>query len=130
MVMLDSDAVARWEKGEFDLPGWLANRGQEPVGVSAVVWTQLWFAAEKFDSARSSKRRRYLMAIFPFIRIVPFDTAQAREAAILDARLQTAGQTIGWPDTLIAAAAISCQAELLTFNRDEFDRAGVCLARF
>jgi tRNA(fMet)-specific endonuclease VapC len=127
--MLDADSFALWEKGEFDLPRWLEARGDEPVAISAVVWEQLWFAAEKWQPERSAKRRAKLQAIYPAVRIIPFDVAQAREAARLDARLKTAGQPIGWPDTLIAAAALVCQAELLTFNRAEFDQAGVPLAR-
>ena len=126
--MLDANAFVNWEAKRFDLPGYLRKRGSEPVAVSAIVWQQLWFGAEHFESDRAAKRRRFLTAIFPFVRVVSFDAAHAREAAVLDARLRISGQQVGYADTLIAAAALTLGAELLTFNRAEFERTGVPLA--
>src|SRR5437016_14114880 len=127
MLMLDSDVIVNWEGNKFDLPAYLRTRGHEPVGLSAIAWQQLWAGAEHFEPARAAKRRRFLADIFPAVRIVAFDTAQAREAAVLDGRLKMSGQQIGYADTLIAAAALAQGAELLTFNRAEFERVGVPL---
>ena len=112
MLMLDANAFIGWENRTFDLPLYLRGRGSEVVAVSAVVWEQLWFGAEHFEPARAAKRRRFLADIFPHLRVVAFDMAQAREAATLDARLKVSGQQIGYADTLIAAAALVHGAEL------------------
>lgn len=128
--MLDSDAFINWEGRKFDLVSYLRSRASESVGVSAIVWQQLWFGAELFEAARSAKRRRLLSSLYPAVKVIPFDVSQAREAAALDARMKSAGTQIGYADTLIAAAALCCNAELLTFNKSEFERAGVTLARF
>ena len=106
--MLDSDAFINWEGRKFDLVSYLRSRASENVGVSAIVWQQLWFGAELFEAARSAKRRRFLSSLYPAVKVIPFDVSQAREAA----------------------AALCCNAELLTFNKSEFERAGVTLARF
>lgn len=129
VLMLDSNAFIHWEGRKFDLIAYLRSRASDAVGVSSIVWQELWFGAEHFEPARSAKRRRFLTSIYPFIKVIPFDVSQAREAAALDARLKSAGTQIGYADTLIAAAVTCCNAELLTFNREEFERTGISLAR-
>jgi len=118
-VYLDADVIARWEKGDFDLPAWLAERENEPLGIPATVWQQLQFGAFAWSPERAAKRRRFLDEISG-LGVVPFSRAHAERAARLGADLRR--EQIGFADFQIAASALVDDAELLTFNRKHFSR--------
>lgn len=118
-VYIDADAFVRWEKGQFDLPGWLSTKGEEPMAFPATVWQQLQFGTFAWSSARAAKRRRFLAAM-ERLPVVAFSRAHAERAAELAAGLKL--QQIGFADFQIAASALEDGAELLTFNREHFGR--------
>jgi predicted nucleic acid-binding protein len=118
-IYIDADAFIRWEKGEFDLPGWLSAKADEPMAIPATVWQQLQFGAFAWSPERAAKRRRFLAAI-DLLPVVAFSRAHAERAAELAAELKL--QQIGFADFQIAASALEDGAELLTFNREHFGR--------
>ena len=118
-IYIDADVIVRWEKGEFDLPGWLSARGSDTMAIPATVWQQLQFGIFAWSPERAAKRRRFLDALGQ-LPVVPFSRVHAERAARLAAELKL--QQIGFADFQIAAAVLEDGAELLTFNRAHFSR--------
>ena len=125
---IDADAFGRWERGEFDLPGWMeAHAGDAPIAFPATVWQQLLYGVFAWSPERAAKRSRFLLAVGG-LTVVPFSRVHAVRAARLTAELKL--QTIGFADFQIAATALEDGAELLTFNRKHFERVpGLRLAK-
>lgn len=119
-IYIDSDAFVRWEKGEFDLPKWLFNHGDEQVLIAATVWQQLNYGTFFWIEPRAAKRAKFLRLIGEIAEIAPFTKAHAERAAEIAASLRT--NQIGFADFQIAAMALVDEAELLTFNREHFSR--------
>jgi predicted nucleic acid-binding protein len=118
-IYIDADAVVRWEKGEFDLPGWLEAHHDEPAAFPATVWQQLLFGLFAWPDQRANKRARTLLGLGA-LSIVPFGRSHAARAAKLAGEMRL--QSIGFADFQIAATALVDNAELLTFNRQHFGR--------
>jgi predicted nucleic acid-binding protein len=126
-IYIDADAVALWEKGDFDLPAWLENHRSEPLAFPATAWQELLYGVFAWAPDRAAKRSRYLTTVSG-LPIVSFARVHAVRAARLAAELKT--QTIGFADFQIAATALEDGAELLTFNREHFKRVpGLTLAQ-
>jgi predicted nucleic acid-binding protein len=125
---IDADAFVRWEKGEFDLIGWLEARPDESVRFPATVWQQLNFGVFAWQPERSRKRGEFLETIGAVADVAEFGHAHAVRAAQLSAEMDTA--QIGFADFQIAATALVDDAQLLTFNQQHFGRvAGLKLAK-
>ena len=126
-IYIDADVIARWEKGQFDLPAWLEARGGEPAAFPATVWQQLVFGVIAWQPDRAAKRRRSLL-LMGRLAVAPFARNHAVCAAQLAGDLKL--ETIGFADFQIAATALVDGAELLTFNREHFGRVrGLALAK-
>jgi predicted nucleic acid-binding protein len=111
--------VVKWEKREFDLPGWLRGRAGEPVGIPSTVWQQLQLGIFAWEPPRADKRTRTLQALRG-VPVISFSRAHAEVAARLQAELKR--DAIGFADFQIAAAAVTDGAELLSFNPEHFLR--------
>ena len=86
----------------------------------SVLKAELLFGAEK-----SSKRElvhQKLEVFFSRFKSMPFDDAAANSYGIIRAALETAGQSIGPNDTLIAAIALANGLIVVTHNTREFRR--------
>jgi predicted nucleic acid-binding protein len=126
-IYIDADVFIRWEKGEFDLLGWLENQGEEAGAFPATVWQQLHYGVFAWAPDRAAKRSRFLAAVGG-LPIIALNRGRAVRAARLAAELKT--QAIGFADCQIAATALEDRAELLTFNRQHFQRVpGLRLAQ-
>jgi len=124
---IDADALARWEKGEFDLISWAAARPDEVLAFPAIVWQQIVYGVFAFQPDRAAKRARSLL-IFGHLDVAPFERPHAIRAAELTHELRL--NMIGYADTQIAATALVDNAELLTFNVEHFKRVpGLRLAK-
>jgi len=92
-----------------------------PLLIPTIVLHEL-----QFGIAKSNKQKQSQLLLDGFLRlpltIIPFDEADAVEAADIRARLTRAGRPIGPYDLLIAAQARRRNAPLVTFNRREFER--------
>jgi tRNA(fMet)-specific endonuclease VapC len=120
-LILDSSLLIADEREHFDLPTWLRARPPEPVAVSAVTVSELWFGAEvEADVARSRRRRRWLEKTFRHLEVVPFDAAVARIHARTWAQLYKAGRMIGPHDLIVAATALHRRWGIATLNAVEF----------
>ena len=87
------------------------------IGVSSVVAAELAFGVAKSGSVRN--RQALEMFLAPLV-MLPFDDAAVWVYSTLRAELERRGTPIGALDTLIAAHALSQQAQLVTHNTREF----------
>jgi predicted nucleic acid-binding protein len=118
-VYIDADAVVNWEKGEFDLPGWIEqHHPNDAVFFPPTAWQQILYGKYAWEPARARKRARFLEAIN--LPVSDFGRRHAERAAQLAAELKTAA--IGFADCQIAACALEDNAELLSFNAEHFER--------
>jgi predicted nucleic acid-binding protein len=126
-IYIDADAIANWERGSFDLPGWIAREHPDDIfWFPPTVLQQLLYGQFAWTPPRAQKRTRFLKTLDLPVSI--FAAQQATRAAQLAADLKM--QTIGFADFQIAACAIEDNAELLTFNTEHFSRVpGLRLAK-
>ncbi|RUP26314.1 MAG: type II toxin-antitoxin system VapC family toxin [Curvibacter sp.] len=89
------------------------------VGLCSIVAAELAFGVAKSGSARN--RQALEMFLAP-LTILPFDDAAVWAYGNLRADLERRGTPIGALDTLIAAHALSQQAQLITNNTREFSK--------
>jgi len=120
-LILDSCLFIADEREGFSLSSWLRSRPPEPVAVSAITLSELWFGIEvETDAARVRRRRRWLEKTLRRLEVVPLDRGAARLHARLWAQLSNAGRMIGPHDLIVAATAIHRRWAVATFNGDEF----------
>ena len=120
-LILDSSLLLADERVDFDLPAWLHGRPPEPVAVSVITFTELWFGIEaEADAARSRRRRRWADKLFRRLEVVRVDLRVARIHARTWAELAASGQMIGPYDLIVAATALQRRWAVATFNAREF----------
>lgn len=120
-LILDSSLLIADEREKFNLSSWLRSRPPEPVAISAITASELWFGIEvEKDAARARRRRRWLTKTFRRLEIVPLDSALAHVHARLWAQLSAKGQMIGPHDLIVAATALHRDWAVATFNVEEF----------
>ena len=91
-LILDSSLLIADEREHFNLSAWLRSRPPEPVAVSAITVSELWFGIEaETEAARARRRQCWLEKTFRRLEVVPLDAALARVQARLWAQLSAAG---------------------------------------
>jgi predicted nucleic acid-binding protein len=120
-LILDSSLLIADERERFDLADWLRRRKPEPVAISAITLSELWFGIEvEENAARARRRRRWIEKSFRRLEIIPLDARVARVHSRLWAQLTNAGEMIGPHDLIVAATALSRRWSVATFNAEEF----------
>jgi predicted nucleic acid-binding protein len=113
-----------------------ALRGAEPVRsrveqalTSGALATTAITAFELTVGARSETQSRAVDGLLGALSILPLDAAASCRAAEAHRELADRGRAIGTCDTLIAGICLAHGAELLTRNREHFERiAGLRIA--
>jgi predicted nucleic acid-binding protein len=109
------------ERERFNVSAWLRERPPEPVAVSAITFSELWFGIEADGNAvRARRRRRWLEKAFRRLEIAPLDARVARVHARIWAALAASGRMMGPHDLIVAATAVQRRWAVATFNVGEF----------
>lgn len=120
-LILDSSLLIADEREDFDLSVWLHGRPPEPVAVSAITFSELWYGVEvEVSSARTRRRRRWVEKLFRRLEVVPVDIRVARVHSRIWAQLSASGQMIGPHDLIVAATALQRRWAVATLNAKEF----------
>ncbi len=94
---------------------------EDEVMVSSVVAFELWYGVAK--SARPEANARLVEAFFAGpVRLLGFETEDAKVAGRIRAALEAVGKPIGAYDLLIAGQALRHGLTLITANGREFAR--------
>lgn len=121
MVLLDTNTISYYLRGDPQVVPRLQALEPGEACISAIVEYELRYGFERLP-AQARRRRRSLLTVLDALRVLPFDSGCAEQAARLRAKLEAAGTPIGPHDVLIAATALHYQAELVTRNVREFSR--------
>ncbi len=99
-----------------------AQKTGTSVALSMIVYHELMVGAACSIRRRENEESIALLLTSAGLILLPFDDADAREAADIRAYLRRQATPIGNYDALIAAQARRAGAALVTANRREFDR--------
>jgi tRNA(fMet)-specific endonuclease VapC len=124
MICLDTNVVIVALNQPLSLLRGRLNRalvGDVPVTISSIVLFELWYGVAKSEH-RSHNTARITDFLAGPIKVLDFDTEDARESGDIRAVLARAGTPIGPYDVLIAAQARRRGAILVTANKNEFAR--------
>jgi len=117
---LDTNTLIYFFKGHGTVAQRLLAQPPARIAVPTVILYEVETGIAKSNSP--ARRSAQLAELLEVVQILPFDTAAARAAATIRARLESSGQPIGPVDTLIAATAVAHHATLVTRNAREFQR--------
>ena len=131
MIILDTNVLSALMHRDPDLVvvSWLDRQAPESVWTTSVTVFEILFGIELLVTGR---RRQQLEEAFKSAieedfsgRILPFEQAAAREAALLAAQRQREGMPVEIRDTLIAGIALARRATLATRNVKHFSGTGI-----
>jgi len=118
---LDTNAASAFMRGKDARLVELVWRYRARLLLSAVVWSELEFGAQKHPERH--KYRENLGKLRGYIaRVEAFDELAARATGTVRAYLEPKGKKIGDRDSLIAGHALSRLAGVITHNVEEFAR--------
>lgn len=129
-MILDTAVFIAAERGTFDLAGYLAELGDEPVAMAAISASELLHGVERArDPAIRRARGEFVEGVLANVPVIPFGLAEARVHARVWAALAAAGTLIGPHDLQIAATALVAAGAVATLNHRDFRRvAALALA--
>ena len=122
MVVLDTNTISYFFRGDPQVVPRLQALPPSEVGVSAIVVYELRFGLSRLPVEAAEPRLRALETLLRSLQILDFDAACAAQAASVRWTLERQGKPIGPYDVLIAATALRHQARLVTRNEREFTR--------
>jgi tRNA(fMet)-specific endonuclease VapC len=99
-----------------------ALSARTPMAMSMIVYYELMYGAAVSERRALNENKIALLIASGRLSLMPFDAADAKEAADIRAQLQRRGSPIGPYDVLIAAQARRAGTTLVTANTREFDR--------
>ena len=99
-----------------------ARTAGTPVGLSIIVYYELMYGAAASKRRKGNEDKIALFISSGGIALLPFDVADAIEAADIRAYLKRTAKPIGPYDLLIAAQARRAGTTLVTANIREFSR--------
>jgi tRNA(fMet)-specific endonuclease VapC len=99
-----------------------AQAAGSPIGLSMIVYHELMYGAAYSRRQRENEAGIALLISSCRLALLPFDEADAREAAEIRAHLRRLAMPIGRYDLLIAAQARRAGAVLVTASGREFER--------
>jgi predicted nucleic acid-binding protein len=127
VIILDTNVLSALMRTtpEQAVVAWLDRQPVESVWITSVTLFEALLGLALLPAGR---RRRTLDAAFASLlkedlenRVLDFDAAAAREAAVLAARRQKAGRPVDVRDTQIAGIALARRATLATRNVRHFE---------
>ena len=120
MYVLDTNIVIYFFKGMGGVAEEIFSKSPEEIFISAITLHELEVGVAKSDN--SPKTKTELDTFVSSIIVLPFTSKEARFSAEIRASLEAQGLPIGPLDNLIAGAALSLNATLVTHHTKEFNR--------
>jgi tRNA(fMet)-specific endonuclease VapC len=99
-----------------------ALSARTPMAMSMIVYHELMYGAAASERRALNENKIAVLISSGRLSLVPFDAADAREAADIRSHLRRTGSPIGPYDVLIAGQARRAGTTLVTANTREFDR--------
>jgi predicted nucleic acid-binding protein len=119
-IVIDTSALVTVERAGTQWERALADVGDEPAVVPAIVYAELLVGVHLADTeARAVNRRRRIDALVTRCPVVELDRAIATLWAELFAKLSRRGRLIPASDLAVAATALSLGFHVLVGPKDE-----------
>ena len=123
IYMLDTDTVSLVVRKNASVIGNLIRHEEDEICISAITYAELFYGLEKKGSARLFSE---VSSIVGKLSIAAFDESQSELYGKIRVKLEKSGTPLGDMDMLIAAAALSAGAILVSHNVKHFARiAGI-----
>jgi predicted nucleic acid-binding protein len=131
MIVLDTNVLSEaWRPAPSPVVmGWMRSQPAAALFTTAITEAELLYGIALLPE---SKRRRSLEGVVALVfavdlagRVLPFDSAAAREYADIAAARRRAGRPIAEADAQIAAIARSRGAAVATRNIEDFAGCGI-----
>ena len=131
MIILDTNVVSEFMRARVSktVSAWLVRVSWPELHVTTITEAELFFGAERLPAG---KQRRQLEANLEQMfrlqfnnRVLPFDSAAARNFAEIAVLKKRVGRHYHYPDTQIAAIARSRGAAVATRNVGDFEHCGI-----
>ena len=119
IYMLDTDTVSLLVRKNITVMKNLVKREDDEICISAITYAELRFGLEKKGS---EKLNNEVNTILGKLSIIDFTGAQSEFYGRIRLALEKSGMPLGDMDLLIAAAALSAGAILVTHNTRHFSR--------
>ena len=120
--LLDTDTCIHLLRGHQDTISRAEQHSPADLAVSAITHYELLYGVERCPPAWRKKEGVKLRLLLEQMHMISFTGDTAAHASSLRAALESAGQTIGPMDILIAATALEHQLPVVTHNLREFQR--------
>ena len=121
-IILDADVVIRGERGELDLPAWLASHARDDFAIAAITVAELWHGVERASPNHRHYREQYIRGVINAFPIIPYTEQIAFEHARIWAILEFSGHPISPYDLLVAATALDRDSAVATYNQRHYSR--------
>jgi tRNA(fMet)-specific endonuclease VapC len=99
-----------------------ARAARTPFAMSMIVYYELMYGAAASKRRKANEDKIAVFMTSGGIALLPFEAADAAEAADIRSDLKRTGRPIGPYDLLIAAQARRARTTLITANAREFER--------
>lgn len=119
IYLLDTDTVSLIIRKNSSVIKNLIKHEDDQICISAITYAELFYGLEKKNSDRLFKE---VTSIIAKLTIVDFNSRQAELYGKIRAELEKTGICIGDMDMLIAAAALSQNAVLVSHNTRHFSK--------
>ncbi|MCY7285872.1 MAG: type II toxin-antitoxin system VapC family toxin [Cyanobacteria bacterium CAN_BIN43] len=119
--LLDTCVISDFIKGDRSTQARLKQTPPAAIAVSSITVMELRYGLA-LNPQRAQKIEPAIASFLASVTILPFNTAEAEQAAQIRAILKTQGQPIGAYDVLIAAIALQYGLLMVTANQREFER--------
>jgi len=119
IYMLDTDTVSFLVRKDTSVIKNLIKHEDDEICISAISYAELCFGLEKKGSEKLFTEMNLIMAK---LSIVDFDDLQSELYGKIRLGLEKSGSPLGDMDMLIAAAALSADAILVTHNIKHFSK--------
>jgi len=119
IYMLDTDTISQVVRKHPQVIKKLIGHEDDEICISAVTNAELFYGLEKKKSQKLFIEAR---SIIGKCTIIDFNSSQSELYGKIRVELEKSGTPLGDMDLLIAAAAISTEAILVTHNTKHFSR--------
>ena len=119
IYMLDTDTVSLLVRKNPSVIKKLIKHEKDEICISAITYAELRFGLEKKGS---EKLQNEVNAILGKLSIIDFNSSQSEIYGKLRLKLENSGRPLGDMDILIASAALSIGAILVSHNVKHFSK--------
>lgn len=129
LLLLDTTVLIDVERSDISLDEVVDD--DDDVAISAITVAELLVGIEMASGRRRTRRETFAREIIDSLPAISYDSAVAREHAVLLAWMRRSGRPRGAHDLIIAATARATGRQLVTADQDGFiDLPGVNLRSF